>query len=115
MFTGIVEEIGKVRAASPGGLTVYAQKVLEETKLGDSVAVNGVCLTVTALSTDSFSADVMPETLRRTNLGSLRPGDEVNLERHWRWAAVLVGTLFRGISMTWADCARWRRRGRLFS
>ena len=60
MFTGIVEEIGKVRVASPGQLTVYAQKVLGETKLGDSVAVNGVCLTVTALSTDSFSADVMP-------------------------------------------------------
>jgi riboflavin synthase len=81
MFTGIVEEIGKVRAASTGQLTVYAQKVLGETKLGDSVAVNGVCLTVTALSTDSFSADVMPETLRRTNLGTLRAGDEVNLER----------------------------------
>ena len=81
MFTGIVEEIGKVRVASPGQLTVYAQKVLGETNLGDSVAVNGVCLTVTALSTDSFSADVMPETLRRTNLGTLRAGDEVNLER----------------------------------
>jgi riboflavin synthase alpha subunit len=117
MFTGIVEEIGKVRAASPGGLTVYAYKVLGDTKLGDSIAVNGVCLTVTALSTDSFSADVMPETLRRTNLGTMHPGDEVNLiwSVHWRWVAVLVGTLFRGISMAWADCARWRRRGRLFS
>lgn len=81
MFTGIVEEIGKVRVASPGQLTLYAQKVLAETKLGDSVAVNGVCLTVTALLTDSFSVDVMPETLRRTNLGTLRHGDEVNLER----------------------------------
>jgi len=81
MFTGIVEEIGKVRVASAGQLTLYAQKVLGETKLGDSVAVNGVCLTVTALSTDSFSVDVMPETLRRTNLGTLLPGDEVNLER----------------------------------
>ncbi len=81
MFTGIVEEVGKVRAASPGQIIVYAQKVLGETKLGDSIAVNGVCLTVTALSPDSFSADVMPETLRRTNLGTLRPGDDVNLER----------------------------------
>ena len=81
MFTGIVEEVGKVREARPGQLTVAAQRVLEETKLGDSIAVNGVCLTVTALSTDSFSVDVMPETLRRTNLGTLRSGDEVNLER----------------------------------
>jgi len=81
MFTGIVEEIGKVRAARRGQLTVAAQKVLEDTKLGDSIAVNGVCLTVTGLSPDSFSVDVMPETLRRTNLGKLRPGDGVNLER----------------------------------
>ena len=81
MFTGIVEEIGTVRAARPGQLAIAAQKVLEDTTLGDSIAVNGVCLTVTALSTDSFSIDVMPETLRRTNLGALRPGDVVNLER----------------------------------
>ena len=81
MFTGIVEEIGKVRAARPGQLTVAAQKVLEDTKLGDSIAVNGVCLTVTEVSPDSFSVDVMPETLRRTSLGALRPGDGVNLER----------------------------------
>lgn len=81
MFTGIVEEVGKVRAARPGQLMVTAQKVLEDTKLGDSIAVNGVCLTVTELSPDSFSVDVMPETLGRTNLGALRPGDGVNLER----------------------------------
>jgi len=81
MFTGIVEEVGKVRAARPGQLTVAAQKVLEDTKLGDSIAVNGVCLTVTEVSPDSFSVDVMPETLRRTSLGALRPGDGVNLER----------------------------------
>ena len=81
MFTGIVEEVGKVRAARPGQLTVTAQKVLEDTKLGDSIAVNGVCLTVTEVSPDSFSVDVMPETLRRTNLGALRPGHRVNLER----------------------------------
>jgi len=81
MFTGIVEEVGTVRAAGPGRLTIAAQKVLEDTKKGDSMAVNGVCLTVTELSPDSFSADVMPETLRRTNLGLLRPGDAVNLER----------------------------------
>ncbi|MCK5653625.1 MAG: riboflavin synthase [Dehalococcoidia bacterium] len=81
MFTGIVEEIGTVRAARPGQLLIAAQKVLEDTRPGDSVAVNGVCLTATALAPDSFSVDVMPETLGRTNLGALRPGDGVNLER----------------------------------
>jgi len=81
MFTGIVEEVGKVGAAHPGQLTIAAQRVLEDTRPGDSIAVNGACLTVTQLSPDSFSVDVMPETLRRTNLGALRPGDLVNLER----------------------------------
>ena len=64
--------------------------MLGETKLGDSVAVNGVCLTVTALSTDSFSADVMPETLRRTNLGKLRAGDEVAQKLVFVLISVLV-------------------------
>ena len=81
MFTGIVEEVGTVRTASPSQLVVAAARVLEETKKGDSIAINGACLTVTEVSPDSFSVDVMPETLRRTNLGALRPGDRVNLER----------------------------------
>ena len=81
MFTGIVEEIGRVRAIGPGKLTISATNVIKDTKKGDSIAVNGACLTVTEISDDSFSVDVMPETMRRTNLGSLRPGDVVNLER----------------------------------
>ncbi len=81
MFTGIIEEIGRVRAARPARLTLTAKKVLEDTEPGDSIAVNGACLTVTELSPHSFSVDVMPETLRRTNLGALRSGDGVNLER----------------------------------
>jgi riboflavin synthase len=81
MFTGIVEEVGTVRSAGAGRLAVAARKVLEDTKPGDSVAVNGVCLTIVELVSDSFSVDVMPETLRRTNLGSLKAGDRVNLER----------------------------------
>ena len=81
MFTGIVEEIGIVRGLSPGRLTVEAAKVLEDTKLGDSLAINGACLTVIAISRGSFSVEVMPETIRRTNLGSLHYGDLVNLER----------------------------------
>ncbi len=81
MFTGIVEEVGTVKAVSPTSLTVAAVKVLEGTELGDSIAVNGVCLTATLLSADWFAVEVMPETLRRTNIGSLKAGDRVNLER----------------------------------
>ncbi len=81
MFTGIVEEVGIIRGVSPGRLSVEAKKVLEDTKLGDSIAINGACLTVTSVSKDSFSVDVMPETSRRTNLGRLHYGDLVNLER----------------------------------
>jgi riboflavin synthase len=86
MFTGIIEEVGMAREVSPGRLIIGSKKVLEETKPGDSMAINGVCLTVTAITGDSFSVDVMPETLRRTNLGRLHYGDTVNLER-----ALLVG------------------------
>lgn len=85
MFTGIVEEIGTLRqvisGSSSGSIRISAKKVLENTKIGDSIAVNGVCLTVTSLSPDGFTADVMPETLRRTNLGSLKSGAPVDLER----------------------------------
>ena len=85
MFTGIVEEIGKVLSVRHGAhsevLEISAGKVLEGTKTGDSIAVNGVCLTVTALGSSAFSADVMPQTLRRSALQTLRPGSEVNLER----------------------------------
>ena len=81
MFTGIVEEIGVVRGVSAGGLTIEAAEALKGTVPGNSMAVNGACLTVTAAGRDGFSVEVMPETLRRTNLGRLRPGDRVNLER----------------------------------
>jgi riboflavin synthase len=81
MFTGIVEEIGSVKSSGSGRLTFAAKVVLDGTKPGDSIAVNGVCLTVTSLTAASFSVDIMPETLRRTNLGTLRGGDKVNLER----------------------------------
>lgn len=96
MFTGIVEEVGTVRTASPSQLVVAAARVLEETKKGDSIAVNGVCLTVVEISPDSFSVDVMPETLRRTNLGALRPGDRVNLERPLAVGARMGGHFVQG-------------------
>jgi len=81
MFTGIVEEIGRVTSAQPRNLAITASKVLQGMELGGSIAVNGVCLTVTSFNSSSFSVDIMPETLRRTNLGLLCAGDEVNLER----------------------------------
>ena len=85
MFTGIVEEKGKVRYMQLGGesgvLAVKAKKVLQGTKIGDSIAVNGVCLTVTSLQSDGFTADVMAETIRRSSLGSCKAGSLVNLER----------------------------------
>lgn len=85
MFTGIIEEVGRIDSIAVTGesaiLTVVADKVLEKTKIGDSIAVNGVCLTVTSLQNGRFQADVMAETLRRSSLGSLHRGSQVNLER----------------------------------
>lgn len=85
MFTGIIEEIGTVRRIERGAagarLTIAAKTVLEGTKLGDSIATNGMCLTVVSMTADSFSADVMAETLRRSSLGTLQNDSPVNLER----------------------------------
>ena len=85
MFTGIVEEKGKVKTIKKGAksamLSVEGNKIFEDVHLGDSIAVNGVCLTVTSYSKNVFTADVMNETLKRSSLGSLKNGSEVNLER----------------------------------
>ncbi|MEJ9149550.1 riboflavin synthase [Bacillus smithii] len=85
MFTGIVEEIGVVEQVLKGSqsleLLIRAEKIVEDVHLGDSISVNGVCLTVTSFSDTTFSADVMPETFRDTSLRQLVPGSKVNLER----------------------------------
>lgn len=85
MFTGLVEEIGLVRAAGPAGeghrLTISARTILEDARPGDSIAVNGVCLTVVGFEPDAFTVGLAPETLAKTDLGDLRAGDAVNLER----------------------------------
>ena len=85
MFTGIIEEVGRIRAierqAVSARLTVAASKVLSDVHLGDSIAVNGVCLTVTSFGRDYFCADVMHETLNRSSLAGLAAGGGVNLER----------------------------------
>ncbi len=95
MFTGIIEEVGTLRSVQRGAhsavLTIGASRVLSDLKIGDSVAVNGVCLTATRLLPDGFTADVMHETLNRSALGALGPGSPVNLER-----AMAAGGRFGG-------------------
>ena len=81
MFTGIVEEVGVVAKISDNGMTVLATKVTEDLKLGDSIAVNGTCLTAVSFDRTEFSVDLSPETVRRTSLGRLSVGGPVNLER----------------------------------
>lgn len=95
MFTGIIEELGVVRAVRRGAhssvLSIGARQILSDLKVGDSVAVNGVCLTATCVEDSGFTADVMHETLSRSSLGSLQTGSHVNLER-----AMAVGGRFGG-------------------
>ena len=96
MFTGIVAEVGRVLSASSKRLAITAGKVLDRMENGDSVAVNGACLTVTNFDGSSFIVDIMPETLKRTNLGLLRAGDVVNLERALTLDGFLGGHLVQG-------------------
>src|SRR5262245_49029995 len=100
MFTGIIEELGKVRYIEQRGdnarIVIEAQTVTEDTKHGDSVAVNGVCLTALDVKPDSFAADVSRETLLRSTLGSLRAGTPVNLERAVTPATRLGGHIVQG-------------------
>jgi riboflavin synthase len=97
MFTGIIEEVGEVVEAGSGVLRIRAHQVLEDAKLGDSIAINGVDLTVAELEGDWFKSNVMPETYRRSNLGVLKPGDGVNLERSVRPTDRLSGHIVRGV------------------
>ncbi len=96
MFTGIVAEVGHVISLLPGKLTVGASRVLKALELGGSMAVNGTCLTVTSFTASSFSVDLSPETLKRTNLGTLKIGDAVNLERPLGLGGELGGHLVQG-------------------
>jgi len=100
MFTGIVEEMGTINKVDVKGVNPYleiqAEKVLSDMKIGDSVSVNGACLTVISYDTDSFKAEVMPETLRKTGLSLLKRGDRVNLERALSLKDRLGGHLVTG-------------------
>ena len=97
MFTGIVEEVGSVREVGPGRLVIDAKRVTWGTNLGDSIAVNGCDLTAVYLDEDGFTSNVIDETYRRTNLGDLKAGDPVNLERALTLAGRLGGHLLRGV------------------
>lgn len=100
MFTGIIEEIGKVKSvvksAKSAKITVQAKKVLEDVKLGDSIATNGVCLTVTSFTKSEFTVDVMAETMRKSNLDLFSDGSPVNLERALRLGDRLGGHMVSG-------------------
>jgi riboflavin synthase len=99
LFSGIIEKLGILKELNTGDspkLVVTAEDWLDDIKIGDSIAVNGVCLTVTMLDADEFSADVMPETLRKTDLGELKAGDTVNLEKALRVGDRLGGHFVSG-------------------
>ena len=96
MFTGIIEELGIFGGLSGGKIIIKCNKVLEDVKIGDSISVNGICLTVTAFDDNSFNADVMPETIRRTSLDNLKAGDIVNLERALKLTDRLGGHIVSG-------------------
>ena len=119
MFTGIIEEIGRIEGLQKGSkssiLKIAARRVLEGSQIGDSIACNGVCLTVTSMSESSYECDVMAETLRRSNLGDLKVGDRVNLERALAVGSRLGGHIVSGhidgrgsiLSMEREDNALW--------
>lgn len=100
MFTGIVEEVGSIKEIVRGSksirLSINCSKILDDVKIGDSIAVNGICLTVTNVGVGWFSADVMPETMRKTGLEKLNISDKVNLERALRLSDRLGGHIVTG-------------------
>ncbi|MFC1861933.1 riboflavin synthase [Chloroflexota bacterium] len=111
MFTGIIEEVGTVTSAQSGSLVIAANEVLHGKALGNSIAVNGVCLTVTSFNAGSFSVDVMQETVKRSNLGLLSAGDRVNLERPLTIGGRLGGHLVQGHIDATVKVASIRRDG----
>jgi len=100
LFTGLIEEIGTIQSVLKGAksasIVIKAKKILENIKLGDSIATNGVCLTVTSFTSDGFQVDVMAETMRMSNLNKLSPGSKVNLERALMLGDRLGGHLVSG-------------------
>ena len=96
MFSGIIEEVGTVESYGGATLIVGAKQVLDDLKVSESIMVAGACLTVIELSDSTFMVETVPETLRRTNFGDLRPGDHVNLERSLRYGDRVGGHMVQG-------------------
>ena len=100
MFTGIIEELGEVRAVEPGStairIDIAARRVVEDARIGDSIAVNGVCLTAVSFEGEGFQVDVVPESIDRSSLGQLQPGSPVNLERPMKLGGRLDGHIVQG-------------------
>jgi len=100
MFTGLIEEVGKIVSSKPNSyglfLEVYSEKLIASSKLGDSIAMNGVCLTITKLSDHTISFDAVTETIKKTTLGELKPGEKVNLEPSLVLGQKLGGHLVQG-------------------
>jgi riboflavin synthase len=111
MFTGIIEEVGRVISVQPGHLVVAANRVLERMELGASIAVNGVCLTVTGFDARAFSVDIMSETRKHSNLGLLKSGDRVNLENPLPLGGPLGGHLVQGHVDATGKLVAMRREG----
>ena len=96
MFTGIIEEVGRLKSLDGGRIEIACEKILSDIKIGDSISTNGVCLTVTDFGKDFFSADVMPETFRKTSLAEISSGGVVNLERALKVGDRLGGHIVSG-------------------
>ena len=114
MFTGIIEELGKISKISSNEVIIECVKVLKDTKLGDSIAVDGVCLTVTRLFENRFSADISPETLKITALNKLKTGDLVNLERAMRADGRFGGHMVSGHIDGKGKCVNIQKVGEFF-
>ena len=114
MFTGIVEETGKIFSITSDKITVECVLVLENTKLGDSIAVNGVCLTVTSLTSATFTADISPETRKVTSLRDLCKGDVVNLERAMKADGRFGGHIVSGHIDGLAECVGIKNLGEFY-
>jgi len=115
LFTGIVEEIGKVNSINSLSLEVNCKKVLEETAVGDSICVNGICLTVVKIEGSSIKFDLSPETLRRTSLKFIKRGDWVNLERALKLSDRLGGHILQGHVDAVSKISSIKREGKAFS
>lgn len=114
MFTGIIEEIGKIKSISDKTITISCKKVLEDTKIGDSISVDGVCLTVSKMGNSEFHADISPETLRVTSLASKEQRSEVNLERALTLSSRLGGHIVSGHIDTIGNVIKLDKNGEFY-